>query len=929
MSGHSGRVFAIAVTPDGQQIVSASDDKTLRVWELNKGTSVPLKWARIRLTVSSLAIALLVGLVIIHLWTAIPVIMAISFLIFDLTEEFWFYGLFISLFFAITFSIPIGLFLEIMGASSNGLNILGIPLFGSVYNNTFLFTFCIVFGLILSVAAASVRFSVLRLIITITVVGIFLVVASGIWSGIRLQSSQANAQTTIVDRINAAAKTSSEIVSIVAFFSFTMLAGYSRVIFYPIELLLVLYSQFKSQKHLVEWDELVILPLPGTRWLLSQRLQQDQVAGLILVSDVAWKPFQRPAANKALKSYLHTQAGPLHLLYKLLTHPDLDTYAVVPVSEEDWKNLPTIRHLLLRELSEQWINSTRWIDRASERLVRKIAHWRHNSDQTPLTLFAGMLYQLLDNKKVNAEDFNLFSYSPIYIRLTDYPGGIEIERSFEAMASFLSYKELSALPTAINFISKLPPQETAIRPSVMNALSQLGDIGAEIATYQIATSRVNQLAAIARATDNLDVLDEYVNTDLVAPEQTIIQRIIRQWRKLVSEAGGQVGREEDLAPVENPYVAGNPVIGSLFVGRKDILRELEELWIQPEQCSSVVLYGHRRMGKSSILKNLSNRFGSQTIIVDFNMQRVGLVDNTSELMYSLALAIYDSLPATGQVELGEPDEERFTNHNPYTVFGRFLKQVSDLQMQKRLIVTIDEFELIEKLINEKRLQPELLGFWREMIQTYPWFVMAFAGLYTLQDMTENYWHPLFGSVKALKVSFLSPTAARKLITQPHPDFNLDYDEAAIEQIIDLTNGQPYLIQLICQNLITRYNRQMFEENISRDRRFTREDVEAIVSTSEFFRDGDAYFKGVWNQADSSPVGQTDILKVLCGQDVSSFSIKMSLAEIVSQTNLSLGEVKAALITLENHDVIIQNNQQYTYTVELMRRWVAKTQKDQL
>src|SRR5262249_45731491 len=134
----------------------------------------------------------------------------------------------------------------------------------------------------------------------------------------------------------------------------------------------------------------------------------------------------------------------------------------------------------------------------------------------------------------------------------------------------------------------------------------LGKIGAEITVYQAATSPVNKLAAIACATDALRTLDEYVNTEVAAPEKAILRGIIQRWRKLVSEAGGDIGRAEDMAPIANPYVAGNPVQGDLFVGREDILRRLEEIWGQPGQCPSVILYGHRRMGKSSILQNLAN-----------------------------------------------------------------------------------------------------------------------------------------------------------------------------------------------------------------------------------------------------------------------------------------------------------------------------------
>ena len=37
LQGHSSDVNAVAVTPDGQRAISASDDKTLKVWDLTSG----------------------------------------------------------------------------------------------------------------------------------------------------------------------------------------------------------------------------------------------------------------------------------------------------------------------------------------------------------------------------------------------------------------------------------------------------------------------------------------------------------------------------------------------------------------------------------------------------------------------------------------------------------------------------------------------------------------------------------------------------------------------------------------------------------------------------------------------------------------------------------------------------------------------------
>ncbi|HAJ60434.1 MAG TPA: hypothetical protein DCP31_15155, partial [Cyanobacteria bacterium UBA8543] len=849
--GHTSPVNAVAVTPNGQQVLSASSDGALRVWDLNSGAAVPLTRAKVSVVVLSIATVMLLLLAVINLSVVFAIVLAIAIITFGVAGS-WLGGLVGSVVFSLGLATATSLVSHLV-TIGNGFNTLGIPALGTASTTTFAITFCMAFGLSFSVALSSVSrraFGVLGSAIAILFIGVLVSVAIGLLVGIQLPSESATfnekggivlQRVTTSERIKTGLDTGFSIINGATIFALLGLLGTSRIPFYPFQLVLALRSQLQSRTHPVEWDELTVLPLPGTRRLISQRLQHDEATGLKLVSEVVCNPFRRTAAHKALKTYLYTQAAPLHLLYKLLTHSTFNTYILAPVSQQDWQRLPTTGQLLLGELSGEWVNcSTGWLNHYCERLAWYLTWFYRPHRQTPLTRFAGMLYNLLDEKSVNAEEFDLQRYRPIYARLTNCPGGVEIERSFEAIASFLSYKELSAIPEATDIsgaqgLALLQADNTAIRPTVLTALNRLADISSEIA-YTISSTRVQKLATLARATDTLKTLNDYVNAQVVAPEQTLLQRIICQWSKLVIEESATVGRVEVVEPVANPYVVDHPVTDDLFIGREDILLRLEEVWRMTEHCPSVVLYGHRSMGKSSILRNLGIRLETQTTVVDFNMQWVGLVDNTGELLYKLAIKIYDALPVALQERREEPSRKQFCDRNPYTALDRFLRHLDRVRAGQRFIVTIDEFELIEKLIEEQRLEPRLLEFWQGLIQTYPWFLLIFAGLHTLEEMTQDYWHPLLESVTAIPVSFLSPEAAKRLIEQPSPTFNLDYEPNAVEEIIKLTNGQPYLIQLIGRGLVTRFNRQTLEENIKREPRFTLEDVEAVINAPEFYQD---------------------------------------------------------------------------------------------
>ena len=67
-------------------------------------------------------------------------------------------------------------------------------------------------------------------------------------------------------------------------------------------------------------------------------------------------------------------------------------------------------------------------------------------------------------------------------------------------------------------------------------------------------------------------------------------------------------------PPRNPYIAGKALGDPRgFFGREDVFRLVETVLSSPDQ-NSVVLFGQRRIGKTSILLNLRSRLSSASFV---------------------------------------------------------------------------------------------------------------------------------------------------------------------------------------------------------------------------------------------------------------------------------------------------------------------------
>jgi len=288
------------------------------------------------------------------------------------------------------------------------------------------------------------------------------------------------------------------------------------------------------------------------------------------------------------------------------------------------------------------------------------------------------------------------------------------------------------------------------------------------------------------------------------------------------------------------------------------------------------------------------------------------VGDCSQGVGELLIFITDAIAKT--VKIAPPVDQDLLDL-PYLTFGRYIEQVV-ANIDGGLIIALDEFEKIEELIHAGKINRDFIGFLRGILQMSSKVALAFAGLHTLDEMTEDYFNPLFASIIPIKVGFLNLGATRQVLANPDDEFILDYKPEALDRIYELTHGQPYLTQLVGFLLVRLYNDQVFEMGRPRDPIFTLEDVATVIDDPDLFNKARYYFTGVWGQAAEGASGQQQILRVLAPH-----SKGMNLDSLSQATGMNETNLVAALKTLKRHDVVREISGCYCIAVELLRRWV--------
>ncbi|MDJ0707014.1 MAG: hypothetical protein QNJ46_27380, partial [Leptolyngbyaceae cyanobacterium MO_188.B28] len=314
-------------------------------------------------------------------------------------------------------------------------------------------------------------------------------------------------------------------------------------------------------------------------------------------------------------------------------------------------------------------------------------------------------------------------------------------------------------------------------------------------------STYNQRLALSAITDRLDgLLREFTRS---SDKYTVRFRpIVIHWRQIITNRVQELTQSAELRQeLDSPYIIGVPLTEQqeIFVGRTDISTRIEQLLLDRRR-PPLLLYGQRRMGKTSLLNNLG-RLLPNTIIpmfVDLQGPASRASDHTG-FLYNIARGMADSAQRQSSVTLPPLTRETLAV-DPFTSFDEWLDQVEQTLGQNTALLALDEFEVLDKALTDGRFnETDVLGMLRNLIQHRPRFKVLVSGSHTLQEFQR--WASYLINAQVVHLGYLQEAEVRQLVERPVKDFALRYQPDASQRVLDLTRGHPFLVQLLCAEIV--------------------------------------------------------------------------------------------------------------------------------
>jgi hypothetical protein len=338
------------------------------------------------------------------------------------------------------------------------------------------------------------------------------------------------------------------------------------------------------------------------------------------------------------------------------------------------------------------------------------------------------------------------------------------------------------------------------------------------------------------------------------------------------------------------------------VPRYGVVGDLEKQIMLATGCPGLVLYGRRRMGKSTILVNLNGFLPDTVVPVFISMQDPQAFTSLADWMSLLVQKLSATVALPSSIANTATDLTGFIR--VLAAFNAHLQETN-----KRILLAIDEYENLDRKIGEKVFPEDLLATIRESIQTHRNITWIFAGSHEIAELKHAEWPSYLVSARTIEVPMFTMAETRLLLTEPLKFSPLYQDESkrprfepgfwgenGIERIQREAGGWPHLVQLIAETIVD------------------------VINDADQRQVDDALFEAALNKAIVS--GHNVLYQLLRGESTLPGEWEYLSAFRTSETQPFPGE-EAIYVSLRRRLLMEEESGEWRLRVPLMARWLKQ------
>ena len=287
-----------------------------------------------------------------------------------------------------------------------------------------------------------------------------------------------------------------------------------------------------------------------------------------------------------------------------------------------------------------------------------------------------------------------------------------------------------------------------------------------------------------------------------------------------------------------------------------------------------------------------------------------IVQNHSEFLTEFAAKIRESVTSDVHVEQMSLPEAI----DGYAEFSRLMDEVMAMIGHRRLVLLVDEYEIIEAKVKDGKLDKDIFNYLDSLLVRLPRLSYVFTGSRDLENNIS--WNSLLSKSACRDISFLARKDAQALICTPL-QHQVRYSPGAMSDLLRLTNGHPFYTQVFCQSLVDVLNDT--QSNVVR-RKSVKETLRRVVENAP---------PQLFYQWTTFSDAEKVILAALATslKESNQFLLTERVEKMIRslpkgfQQSLNLPIIRMHFENLRQKSILDRDQTRYRFNMDLMRHWI--------